>query len=155
VTKRHRSAALLVAVALCCFAVACGVALRDPVAKRVIIEGVVIPGETWRVDPVEESELAGAAGLPATVSIESPAGERASVACDENGRFRLGPVALSGAEGELLLVTCPGRRGLCLSAPIAMSDEAADGPAPPVVRYRISLPLLPAPAAQEAVRASG
>ena len=83
----------------------------------VVIEGIVVTGDTYRVEPrVDPIETWDGAGLSAEIRIVNRQGESAEVNSDERGRFRVGPIELGGHEGDVLTVTCPKSRALCLSA---------------------------------------
>lgn len=108
----------------------------------VVIEGIVVQGDTYRVEPLPEmpADWAGP-GLPAKVTISNGYGETVEADCDETGLFRTAPIILSGGTEDRLVVSCPGTRGLCLSAldaplPIPVAGE------PHVVRWQITLPPL-------------
>ncbi len=129
-------AAILLSTAGCD---ALGVAQRE---TSVVIEGIVVPGETYRVEPLDElpAEWSGP-GLPAKVTISNGYGETVEADCDARGMFRTAPILLSGQNDDRLVVSCPGSRGLCLSALGAPRVEARPGEEP-VVRWRITLPPL-------------
>ncbi len=134
--------ALLLAFAVVA-AAGCSALAGAPPARPVVVEGIVVPGETWRVDPLDGApEDWTGTGLAATITLESGTGERIEVVSDENGRFRAGPIILSGTNGDRLEVACPGRRGLCLSALDIPKGTPEIPGAPAVVRWRITLPDL-------------
>ncbi len=107
----------------------------------VVIEGVVVPGDTYRVEPLSEPiETWRGQGLAAEIRIVNKEGETAEVSSDETGRFRVGPIALSGHEGDVLTVTCPRSRVLCLSALLPAEVYESEPGETVEVRWRISLP---------------
>lgn len=87
-----------------------------PEPKQVIVEGVVVSGDTFRVEPIESglAEWEGP-GLQARVQLQNRDGDRAEADCDHVGRFEVGPVLLSGADEDTLVVSCPGSWSLRMS----------------------------------------
>ncbi|HHN74771.1 MAG TPA: hypothetical protein ENK10_06030 [Acidobacteria bacterium] len=114
---------------------------RQASPNPVIVEGVVVAGDTLRVDPLD-SDPAGwtGPGLPATVRLENQAGEVIEVNADLHGRFRVGPLEISGNDGDRLLVRFPGALGLQMSYLLPAEARAAESGEPVVVRRKITLP---------------
>ena len=132
---------LLVGVPLAVFAGYKATVERPKPTALVVIEGVVVPGDTYRVEPLDEPiETWDGEGLSAEIRIVNKEGETAEVSSDERGRFRVGPIALSGHEGDVLTVTCPRSRALCLSALLPAEVYDSEPGQTVEVRWRISLP---------------
>jgi hypothetical protein len=88
----------------------------DPEPKQVIVEGVVVSGNTFRVESMDSGlDNWEGPGLQARVQLENRAGDRVEADCDQAGRFEVGPVLLSGADEDRLVVTCPGNWSLRMS----------------------------------------
>ncbi|GAB4373903.1 MAG: hypothetical protein Kow0062_11350 [Acidobacteriota bacterium] len=120
----------------------------SPFAARpaeVVIEGVIVQGETYRVEPLtaEQLETAGP-GVAAEIRVTNRHGEVVRARSDERGRFRVGPIEVAGDERDVLTVSAPSCRSLSMSCllPAEVRVEA-DGTRPRVVRWRIVLPRLP------------
>lgn len=143
--RRFCRRALLCGLALLLLC-SCRPGLQTP--HRVIVEGVVISGDTFRVDRLEApiDEWIGQ-GLPAQILFENQSGERIEVAADEHGRFRIGPLAVAGDHGDRLVVRCPGSLALQLSYLLPPEVREASGGDAVVVRRRITLPHRPQPSA--------
>lgn len=115
--------------------------IAEPPASNIIVEGVVVEGHTFRVDPLE-ADLDGwkGPGLPARVRLENQRGQHVEVDADAEGRFRVGPLEISGQDRDRLIVSCPGTLGLQMS--YLLPPEAKQGTASKtvVVRRKITLP---------------
>lgn len=113
----------------------------EPQTSNVIVEGVVVEGHTFRVDPLKV-DLDGwkGPGLPARIRLENQRGQHVEVDADAEGRFRIGPLALSGQDRDRLIISCPGTLGLQMS--YLLPPEAKQEPASKtvVVRRKITLP---------------
>ena len=135
---------LLVGVPLAVFAGYKATVDKPKPSAMVVIEGVVVPGDTYRVEPLAEPiETWSGEGLSAEIRIVNNEGETAEVNADETGRFRVGPIELSGHEGDVLTVTCPRSRALCLSALLPAEVYESEPGQVVEVRWRISLPPRP------------
>ncbi|MDQ7006185.1 MAG: hypothetical protein Q9Q40_03030 [Acidobacteriota bacterium] len=117
---------------------------RVTTPNPVIVEGVVVAGDTFRVDPLD-ADPAGwtGPGLPATVRLENQDGDVIEVSADLHGRFRIGPLKISGSDGDRLLVRCPGTLGLQMSYLLPPEARAAESGDTIVVRRKITLPTRP------------
>lgn len=110
---------------------------------EVVIEGVVVRGDTYQVEPVgSESALArpGDQNLGATVQVINRDGHQVSAEADDRGRFRVGPILLRGDDEDVITISCPTSRALCMSALLPAEALSGSGVDPVVVRWRISLP---------------
>lgn len=110
---------------------------------EVVIEGVVVRGDTYQVEPVgDETALArpGDQILGATVQVINRDGHQVSAEADDRGRFRVGPILLRGDDEDVITISCPTSRALCMSALLPAEALTESGAAPVVVRWRISLP---------------
>ncbi|RMG46495.1 MAG: hypothetical protein D6718_05515 [Acidobacteria bacterium] len=122
---------------------ACRAAAGPARACRVVIEGVVERGPTYRLQPL--ASLDAAAGVPrgARVRLERPGAPPIEVAVGPDGRFRLGPVEMTPGGGDRLLFSAEGCRGLCLSDPLsAASARPEEGEGVVTLRWRVVLPPL-------------
>jgi hypothetical protein len=115
---------------------------EDPEPKKVIVEGIVVQGDTFRVEPFEGDDQAWEdRALPATVRLENEAGDIHQVACDVSGRFRVGPVLLKGAQNDRLVVSCPGSWTLRMSRLLPSDSELREEAGDVIeVRRKITLP---------------
>lgn len=134
---------LLLALATTAFGAALALypVVAPPPPAQVVIEGVVLPGDTYRVDPLGEdpAEWPGE-GLDAIVRLVNKNGEAVEATTDGHGRFRLGPIELTGHEEDLFSVTCADTQALCLTGrlPEAAYELARDEVLR--LRWRITLP---------------
>lgn len=140
-SRRLAVAAVLVAV------LALSAACDEPVIersepKRVVVEGVVVEGDTFRVDPLDPEDRSWSdRPLPATVRLQNEAGTTHKVDCDRSGRFRVGPMLLKGAEDDQLVVSCPGKWTLRMSRLLPSDGELEEASGDVVlVRRKITLP---------------
>ncbi len=113
---------------------------RYPV-RTVVIEGIVVPGKTFRLDRVDPKNLESEErGLPAVVRVQNAEGLVVESASDDDGRFRVGPIAIGRREGDILTVTSPSTRTLHQSFLFASEvAEAAPGEIT-TLRRKITLP---------------
>lgn len=116
----------------------------------VVIEGIVVRGETYRVEPIPPGLPLRNGGEPleAEIQIVNSQGATVTARAGVDGVFRIGPIRVGGDAADVITIACPKSRALCMSALLpAEVYEAADGSSPVTVRWRISLPPKPAPEA--------
>lgn len=100
---------------------------ESPEPRRVVVEGVVVQGDTFRVEPLHAaSGGSDQTALQATVLLENGSGERQRVDCDRSGRFRIGPMRVQGAPEDRLVVSCPGNWTLKMSRLLPTESELRD-----------------------------
>jgi hypothetical protein len=116
---------------------------EDPDPAYVVVEGVVVPGDAYSVDPLDDSlDAWDGTGLEASVKITNSRGEAAEVTSDPSGRFRVGPIQVSGHEDDMIMITCPRSRELCMSAFLPPEVHEARPGETVTVRWRVTLPPL-------------
>ena len=137
---------LAAAIVTACLAAGAGcseVTGESPQPKKVVVEGIVVQGDTFRVEPFEGDEQAWkGSALPATVRLENEAGDIHQVACDVSGRFRVGPLLLKGAQNDRLVVSCPGSWTLRMSRLLPSDSELRQEPGD-VIKVRRKMTLRP------------
>ncbi len=109
---------------------------------EIVIEGVVVQGETYRVEPIDAAELAIAqGGIEAEVRVTNRRGEVVRATSDSTGHFRVGPIEVAGDEQDVMTVSAPSHRTLSMSClPPAATTAGGEGGGPKLVRWRIALP---------------
>lgn len=115
---------------------------ESPEPRQVIVEGIVVEGDTFRVEPFDAGPDEGEGrALAATVLLQNDAGEQQQVSCDRGGRFEIGPMLLQGAQDDRLIVSCPGNWTLRMSRLLPTGSELRDGKEGVIrVKRKITLP---------------